>query len=104
VNILAVIGIAVGCLLALGFYGYVFLQLYREHRRFRSMAKRLDEHLLAPEPSPELKAVRTKTVLAPKVQRRARKETLLHVGVALGGLLGVFAEIGLLNWVVNSFH
>jgi hypothetical protein len=101
---LAVMGIAVGGLLVLGFYGYVFLQLYREHRRFRSIEERLDEHLLAAEPAPEMKAVRTKMVLAPKVQRRARKETLLHVGVALGGLLGVFAEIGLLNWVVSSFH
>jgi hypothetical protein len=101
---LAVIGIAVGFLLVLGFYGYVFLQLYREHRRFRSMAKRLDEHLVAAEPSPAMNAVRPKTALAPMVQRRARKETLLHLGVAVGGLLGVFAEIGLLNWVVGSFH
>lgn len=101
---LAVIGIAVGCLLVLGFYGYVFLQLYREHRRFRSMAKRLDEHLVAAETSPAMNAVRPKTPPAPMVQRRARKETLLHLGVAVGGLLGVFAEIGLLNWVVSSFH
>lgn len=101
---LAVVGIAVGCLLVLGFYGYVFLQLYREHRRFRSMAKRLDEHLVAAETSPAMNAVRTKTPPAPMVQQRARKETLLHLGVAVGGLLGVFAEIGLLNWVVSSFH
>jgi len=101
---LAVAGFAVGCLLVLGFYGYVFVQLYREHKRFGSLAKRLHEHLCVMEPEGHIKADRPRTAVTPKIPRHARKETLLHVGVAIGGLLGVFAEIGLLNWLVTSFR
>jgi hypothetical protein len=101
---LAVAGIVLGGLLVLGFYGYVFLRLYREHKHFRTIERRLNEHFIAMGSSTELKASRLKQVMAPKIPKRARKEALIHVGVALGGLLGVFAEIGLLNWVVDSFH
>jgi hypothetical protein len=101
---LAVAGMVLGSLLVLGFYGYVFLRLYREHKRFRTIEKRLNDHFFAMGSSIELKAGRLKQAGAPKIPKRAPKETLIHVGVALGGLLGVFAEIGLLNWVVNSFH
>jgi hypothetical protein len=100
----AIVGFAVGCLLVLGFYGYVFMQLYREHKRFGSLEKRLHEHLCVMETERHIKAERPRTPVTPKIPRQARKETLIHVGVAIGGLLGVFAEIGLLNWLVTSFH
>ncbi len=98
---LAVIGIAVGGLLVLGFYGYVFLQLYREHQRFRSCEQRLHDHFLAIDSAAGNEPDRARTTVAAKILNSARKETLIQVGVALGGLLGVFAEIGLLNWVVG---
>jgi hypothetical protein len=101
---LAMVGVAVGCLLVLGFYGYVFMQLYREHKRFGSLEKRLHEHLCAIQPEHYTKPDYPRTAAMPKIPRHARKESLLHVGVAIGGLLGVFAEIGLLNWLVTSFR
>jgi hypothetical protein len=101
---LAVVGCAVSCLLVLGFYGYVFTQLYREHKRFGSLEKRLHEHFYVMAPDRRTKAERPRTEVMPTISRHARKETLIHVGVAIGGLLGVFAEIEFLNLLVNSFH
>jgi hypothetical protein len=101
---LAVAGFAVSCLLVLGFYGHVFMQLYREHQRFKAQEKRLDEHLCAMEPEVGIKGRSLKTSTGPKVPRHTHKETLIHVGVAIGGLVSVFAEIVLLNWLVTSFH
>jgi|ERR1700677_507770 hypothetical protein len=101
---LAVVGFALSCLLVLGFYGYVFMQLYREHKRLKAQEKRLDEHLYAMGPEIEIKGRPLKTSTGRKVPRHTHKETLIHVGVAIGGLVSVFAEIGLLNWLVTSFH
>jgi hypothetical protein len=39
-----------------------------------------------------------------KFTKHARHETLIQVGVAIGGLVGIFAEIGLLNQLVDSFR
>ena len=96
---LAMVGFAIGGVLVLGFYGYVFLQLYREHKRAVSVEKRLHEHLVAmdsnSEPEPDF---------LKKFAKGARHETLIQVGVAIGGLVGIFAEIGLLNRLVDSFR
>jgi hypothetical protein len=102
--VLVLVGFAMSCLLVLGFYGYVLVQLYREHKRFADFEKRLQKHLYRVEPRAEIEARPLKRTTLPKVARSRPGETLLHVGVAIGGLLGVFAEIGLLNWLVTSFH
>jgi hypothetical protein len=52
---LSVVGFAVCFLFVLGFYGCVFMQLYREHRRFAAQEKLLTEHLSAMAPKPEIK-------------------------------------------------
>jgi hypothetical protein len=100
----AVVGCAVSCFLVLGFYGYVFMQLYREHKRFGSLEKRLHEHFYVMEPDRHTQAEQSTTEVLPKTLRYARKESLIDLGVAIGGLLGVFAEIEFLNLLVNSFH
>ncbi len=43
---LAIAGFAIVGVLVLGFYGYVFLQLYREHQRVGALEKRLSDHLV----------------------------------------------------------
>jgi len=96
---LALAGFAIGGVLVLGFYGYVFLQLYREHKRVGSLEKRLRERLVAMDSESEFELDFRK-----KFAKRARHETLIQVGVAIGGLVGIFAEIGLLNRLVDSFH
>jgi hypothetical protein len=103
---LAVIACVASCflVLVLGFYGYVFMQLYREYQRFEAQEKHLAEHLCAIRLNPEIRAGRAKKAKLPKLPGHIRKETLIHVGVALGGLLGVFAEIDFLNRVVSAFH
>jgi hypothetical protein len=98
------VAFAVSCLLVLGFYGYVFAQLYREHKRFKGLEKRLREHLYAMTPEREAKSSPSKVATLPKVSERIRKDTLIHVGVAIGGLAGLFAEIGFLSQLVDSFH
>jgi hypothetical protein len=102
--VLALAGFAMSCLMVLGFYGYVLVQLYREHKRFADFEKRLQKHLYGMQPEAEINARPLKRTVLPKIAGSKRGETLLHVGVAIGGLLGVFAEIGLLNWLVTSFH
>ena len=103
---LAVIACVASCflVLVLGFYGYVFMQLYREYQRFEAQEKHLAEHLYAVGPEPEIRAGRARTATLSRPPGHIRKETLIHVVVALGGLLGVFAEIDFLNRVVSAFH
>jgi len=102
--VLTVIACVASCLLVLGFYGYVFLQLYREHRRYTALENRLREHLYEMEPKPQIKMGPSNRAGLPKAPKHIRKETLIQVGVAIGGLLGIFAEIGFLNGLINSFH
>ena len=96
--------VAVSCLLVLGFYGYVFAQLYWEHKRFKGLEKRLRGHLYAMTPERDVKSGPSKVVRLTNAPERIRKETLIHVGVAIGGLVGLFAEIGFLSQMVDSFR
>jgi hypothetical protein len=101
---LAVAGFAIGGVLVLGFYGYVFLQLYREHKRVSSLERRLREHLVGMDAESDSEANSPLAGTFAKVAARVRRETLIQVGLAIGGLVGVFAEIGLLNRLVDSLH
>ena len=87
-----------------GILWYVFAQLYREHKRFQGLEKRLREHLYAMTPEREAKSCPSKVARLPRVPEHIRKETLIHVGVAIGGLAGLFAEIGFLSQMIDSFH
>ena len=101
---LAVAGFAIGGVLVLGFYGYIFLQLYHEHKRVSSLEKRLRDHLVGMDAESESEADSLQAGTLSKISKRAQHETLIQVGVAIGGLVGIFAEIGLLNRLVDSFH
>jgi hypothetical protein len=96
---LAIAGFVIGGVLVLGFYGYVFLQLYREHQRVGALEKRLSDHLVGMDAENESESDSPR-----KFTKHARHETLIQVGVAIGGLVGIFAEIGLLNQLVDSFR
>jgi hypothetical protein len=99
-----VLAFAISSLLVLGFYGYVFTQLFREHKRFKALESRLREHLYAIESEGGVKGDPSKTAASPKIPGQMRKDTLIQLGVAIGGLVGLFAEIGFLSQMVNSFH
>ena len=98
---LAIAGFAIGGVLVLGFYGYVFWQLYCEHKRVRGLERRLREHLVGMDAESESES---ESDFPKNLVKRVRRETMIQVGVAIGGLVGIFAEIGLLNQLVDSLH
>jgi hypothetical protein len=98
------IGSVLGGLLVFGFYGHVFSQLYREHERIKAQERRLPEHFYAMESEHETKGARPQSVPVQKVLGDTRKDALIHAGVAVGGLLGLFSQIAFLNWLVSGFR
>jgi hypothetical protein len=100
----AVAGLTVSCLVVLGFYGYVLMQLYREHQRLKAQETHLREylHALKSKPKATVDASKAGTLLRP--DKHMRSDALIQVGIAVGGLLGVFAEIGFLSRLISSFH
>ena len=100
----AVASLAVSCLVVLGFYGYVLMRLYREHQRLKAQAKHLCEHLHTLKSKPKTTADASKPVTLLGPHKHMRSEALIQVGIAVGGLLGVFAEIGFLSRLISSFH
>jgi hypothetical protein len=101
---LAVAGFAAVGVLVVGFYGYVFWQLYREHKRVGSLEKRLRDHLVEMDAESEVEPDSPSAGKLSQVSKHMRHETLIQVGVAIGGLVGIFAEIGLLSQLADSLH
>lgn len=98
------IAFGVTSLLVLGFYGYLLSQFYREYKRFHTHEKRLHEHPSGMGAKRNIMVTLPERATLPNVPKHVRKETLIDIAVAIGGLLGVFTEIGFLNRVVGSFH
>jgi hypothetical protein len=104
----------VSCLSVCGFYGYVLVQFHREQKRLDAHKKRLPEHLYEMEPEPERNAAeshedsdlcsRAATLPRADAQALLRRETLIHLGLAVGGLAGLFAGIELFNSLVTWLH
>jgi Ca2+/Na+ antiporter len=114
-EMLAVIFI-VTCLSVFGFYVYVLVRLRREEKREDAHKKRLPEHLY--EMGPDLhqddaenrqdpdflrigKSIRHKSHEA---EARLRRETMVGVGLTVGGLAAVLAGIEFLNSLVTWLH
>jgi hypothetical protein len=96
---LAVAFVVVSGLSVLGFYGYVLVQFYQESKRFkfrgRFASDGSDDSDLCPE---------TATVPKTSARESIRRETLVHLGLAVSGLVGLFVEIKLINSLVTALH
>jgi hypothetical protein len=96
-----------------GFYAYVFVQMGRERKRLAEHKKHLAEHMYELEREPARKPAERG---APEASSGAsipvgtgtnasrRRETLLQVSVAVGGLVALFAGIEILNSFVTRLH
>jgi hypothetical protein len=111
-EMLAVIFI-VSCLSVFGFYVYVLVHLRREERREDAHKKRLPEHFyeMGPErcqdnaenrQDPDF--LRTSIRHSSGAEARLRRETMVGVGLTVGGLAAVLAGIEFLNSLVTWLH
>ncbi|MGA8143521.1 MAG: hypothetical protein WB987_06515 [Candidatus Acidiferrales bacterium] len=104
------------CLTVFGFYAYVFVQFHREQRRLNANKKRLPEHLYEMEPEadrkessedredPEFLSAKAATLPKADLQEIFRRETLIQVSLAVGGLVALYAGIAILNSLVTRLH
>jgi len=97
-----------------GFYAYVFVHLEKERKRLAAHKKHLPEHLyeVRQEPAvnkttdrdaPDLPGGASISVKA-KSREILRRETLIQVSLAVGGLAVIFAGIALFNSLVSKLH
>jgi hypothetical protein len=95
-----------------GFYAYVFVHLERESKQLRDHKKHLAEHLYEMEPEQNAAEDREEsrsrrgagTGRAANGQGSMRRETLVQVSLAVGGLVALFAGIEILNSLVNRLY
>jgi hypothetical protein len=105
----------VSCLSVCGFYVYVLVQLRREEKRGDAHKKRLPEHFYEMEPkrreddveNPQdpdflrtLKGIRHNS----GAEASLRRETMVGVGLTVGGLAALFAGIEFFNSLVTWLH
>ena len=111
-EMLAVIFI-VSCLSVFGFYVYVLVHLRREEKREDAHKKRLPEHFY--EMGPERRQDNAENRQDPDFSRtsirrssgaeaRLRRETMVGVGLTVGGLAAILAGIEFLNSLVTWLH
>ncbi len=111
---LAVIFI-VSCLSVFGFYVYVLVQLRREQKREDAHKKRLPEHFyeMGPErrqddaenrQDPDFLRTGKSIRRSSGAEARLRRETMVGVGLTVGGLAAVLAGIEFLNSLVTWLH
>ena len=96
------------------FYAYVFVQLERERKKLDAHKKHLPEHLYEMERETEVSAdderdaperrSRASIPARDRASRSARRETLIQVSIAVGGLVALFAGIEVLNSLVTRLH
>jgi hypothetical protein len=105
----------VSCLSVCGFYVYVLVHLRREEKRGDAHKKRLPEHFYETEPERREDDVenpqdpdflRTEISIRPSSEAKAslRRETMLGVGLTVGGLAALFAGIEFFNSLVTWLH
>jgi hypothetical protein len=114
-EMLAVIFI-VSCLSVFGFYCYVLVQLRREEKREDAYKKRLPEHFyeMGPERRQDnaanrqdpdfLRTTRISTRHNSGAEARLRRETMVGVGLTVGGSAAILAGIEFLNSLVIWLH
>ena len=104
----------VSCLSVFGFYVYVLVHLRREEKREDAYKKRLPEHFYEMGPErrqddaenrhPDVSRTRISTRHNSGAEAELRRETLLDVGLTVGGLAAVLAGIEFFNSLVTWLH
>lgn len=91
--------VVVSGILVLGFYGYVLAQFYRENQRYKFRSRFVA-------PGTDDSDLCSNTAASQKTYSRKlmRRETLIHLALAVSGLVGLFLEIELLNSLVTAVH
>jgi Ca2+/Na+ antiporter len=97
-----------------GFYAYVFVHLEKERKRLAAHKKHLAEHLyeMRQEPTSNETSDRdapdlpggASVPMKPKSREILRRETMIQVSLAVGGLAAIFAGIALFNSLVSKLH
>jgi hypothetical protein len=91
----------VACILSgivvLGFYGYVFSHLYSEYRKMKRQEKHLAEHLSRVGPPSRSNDRPSDKSQSGRFPGSFRAEALVNVGVAVGGLVALVAELEILS-------
>src|SRR5580698_10487090 len=91
-------------IVVLGFYGYVVAHLSREHRKMKARDQHVADHVSRISTSCETKPLPSPQQSRKKTPSSFRTEALVNVGVALGGLAAMFAEIEILSRLLSSSH
>ena len=104
----------ISCLSVFGFYVYVLVHLRREEKREDACKKRLPEHFYEMGPErrqdgaenhyPDVSRTRISTRHNSRAEAELRRETLLGVGLTVGGLAAVLAGIEFFNSLVTWLH
>jgi hypothetical protein len=113
-RMLAVIFI-VSSISVFGFYVYVLVHLRREEKREDAYKKRLPEHFYEMGPErrqddaedhhdPDVSRTRISTRHNSGAEARLRRETMVGVGLSVGGLAAVLAGIEFFNSLVIWLH
>jgi hypothetical protein len=93
----------VSCLSVCAFYVYVLVHLERERKRMKAHEKHLPEHFYEMEPKPrERDADNPKD--PPISEEILRRQTMIHLGLTLGGLIALFGGIEFFNSLVTWLH
>jgi hypothetical protein len=97
-----------------GFYAYVFVHLERERKRLAAHKKRLPQHLYEVRQEPEGNKTADRDAhdspggasisMKAKSEEILRRETMIQVSLAVGGLAAIFAGIALFNSLVSKLH
>ncbi len=93
------VALIVSGLSVLGFYGYVLVQFHRESKRFKFRS-----HFAEGESKDADLCSKATTLPKTSARESIRRETLIHWGLAVSGLVGLFVEIELINSLVTALR
>jgi Ca2+/H+ antiporter len=92
----------VSCLSVCAFYVYVLVHLERERKRMKAHEKHLPEHFYEMEPKPREKDADNPK--GPSISEEILRQTMIHLGLTLGGLMALFGGIEFFNSLVTWLH
>jgi hypothetical protein len=101
---LSILGLVIGGLFVVGFYGYVFAHLYGEYARHRVSRRDLEAHVTAIKADEPKKIAPANASASTQRRNGLHDENLLNLAIAAVGLLGLFGELFVLNGLLAATH